>query len=320
MKKKLGVLLKILISLGLTIWLIRKGEFNLEFIKSGFFNLPLLILFSGLTLGQVVLGAARTYVLMQFQNSEEASFKKVVFVSWASIFIATVAPTALIGEAYKIKQMIGVDTLTNKDNSFYATLFNKLFTVLGLMIIVAVAGLILEHYSEAVLSLLYFAYGFILLVVVSFFLQKWIFRGLNLFTPFLRILEKKAFLKRRWDNLLCYKDNLIEHPKNLGLVICISLGLQVLNVLSFVLIILAINPNLTSSIASLLCVIPLGIVAILLPISILGLGVGHIAFSKLLSLVGISNGADVFTIYVAFSFIFGLLGGIPFLLLFRKEK
>jgi hypothetical protein len=58
----------------------------------------------------------------------------------------------------------------------------------------------------------------------------------------------------------------------------------------------------------------------MLPISISGLGVGHLAFSKLLGLYNIQNGADVFTLFFLFSYIFNLIGILPFFWLFKKTS
>ena len=58
-----------------------------------------------------------------------------------------------------------------------------------------------------------------------------------------------------------------------------------------------------------------------LPISVGGLGVGHIAFAETLSSVGYKQGADIFTIFYILSSIFNIVGGIPFIYgLFRKNQ
>jgi hypothetical protein len=66
-------------------------------------------------------------------------------------------------------------------------------------------------------------------------------------------------------------------------------------------------------------VIPLEIIAMALPISISGIGVGHLAFFKLIGLFGIMSGADIFTIYFACSYVFNLIGLVPFLMLQKKR-
>ena len=66
-------------------------------------------------------------------------------------------------------------------------------------------------------------------------------------------------------------------------------------------------------------VIPLEIIAMVLPISISGIGVGHTAFSKLLGMFGIMSEADIFTIHFAYSYVFNLIGLVPFLMLQKKR-
>jgi len=60
-------------------------------------------------------------------------------------------------------------------------------------------------------------------------------------------------------------------------------------------------------------IVPTGLLISSLPISISGLGVGHVAFSELLQIYSISSGADAFSIYFTYSYIYNLVGIIPLL-------
>ena len=84
-------------------------------------------------------------------------------------------------------------------------------------------------------------------------------------------------------------------------------------------IIYAINPDFGGNFVNLVRVIPIGILIMTLPISFSGLGIGHVAFSQLLTPLGILNGSDIFTIFFAFSYLFNLLGLIPFVKLLKKS-
>src|SRR5262249_17991236 len=66
-------------------------------------------------------------------------------------------------------------------------------------------------------------------------------------------------------------------------------------------------------------VFPLGLLTMLLPISPSGFGVGHVAFDRLFSMIGLEGGANVFNVFLIGQITPGLCGVIPYLAL-RKER
>jgi hypothetical protein len=64
-------------------------------------------------------------------------------------------------------------------------------------------------------------------------------------------------------------------------------------------------------------VYPLGMLSVLLPISYAGFGVGHLAFEKLFTMVGLTNGANVLNVYLIGQIVPCLSGVIPYLMLKR---
>jgi hypothetical protein len=65
-------------------------------------------------------------------------------------------------------------------------------------------------------------------------------------------------------------------------------------------------------------IFPLGVMTTALPLAPGGLGVGHVAFDKLFSLVGMSGGANVFNVMVLVQLALNLTGFVPYLL-YKKE-
>jgi hypothetical protein len=66
-------------------------------------------------------------------------------------------------------------------------------------------------------------------------------------------------------------------------------------------------------------VFPLGLLTLLLPISPAGFGVGHVAFDRLFTMVGLEGGATIFNVFLIGQIVPGLLGVIPYLSL-RRER
>lgn len=75
------------------------------------------------------------------------------------------------------------------------------------------------------------------------------------------------------------------------------------------------NPG--ADLARVALVYPLGMLTVVLPISLSGLGVGHIAFEQLFALVGLSGGANVFNVFIVGILVPSVLGAIPYLILKR---
>lgn len=64
-------------------------------------------------------------------------------------------------------------------------------------------------------------------------------------------------------------------------------------------------------------VFPLGMLTVILPISLAGIGVGHVAFDRLFAIIGLHGGATVFNVYLIGQLAPCLLGAIPYLALRR---
>jgi uncharacterized membrane protein YbhN (UPF0104 family) len=60
-------------------------------------------------------------------------------------------------------------------------------------------------------------------------------------------------------------------------------------------------------------IFPFGILVTALPLAPGGLGVGHAAFDRLFSMVGLPGGANVFNVYVLTQLVLNLLGVFPYL-------
>ncbi len=67
-------------------------------------------------------------------------------------------------------------------------------------------------------------------------------------------------------------------------------------------------------------ILPMGILAIALPIAPGGLGVGHMAFEQLFTMAGISGGANIFNVQVLGFLAISLIGIVPYLMLRGKQR
>lgn len=74
------------------------------------------------------------------------------------------------------------------------------------------------------------------------------------------------------------------------------------------------------SYAAVATVFPIGLLTLVLPISVAGVGVGHVAFDALFETIGLPGGANVFNVYLFGALGPCLFGVIPYLALRRSES
>lgn len=72
-------------------------------------------------------------------------------------------------------------------------------------------------------------------------------------------------------------------------------------------------------VATIALLFPTGMLSLMLPISVAGVGVGHMAFEQLFEAVGLSAGANVFHVFLVGNIGPTLLGAIPYLFLRRTR-
>jgi uncharacterized membrane protein YbhN (UPF0104 family) len=72
-------------------------------------------------------------------------------------------------------------------------------------------------------------------------------------------------------------------------------------------------------ISALSVIIPIGLLTMVLPVSVAGVGVGHMAFDQLFSAVGLTGGANAFHVFLVGNVGPMLLGAIPYLVLRRTR-
>jgi hypothetical protein len=72
-------------------------------------------------------------------------------------------------------------------------------------------------------------------------------------------------------------------------------------------------------VATISVIFPVGLLTMVLPVSVAGVGVGHMAFDQLFAAVGLSGGANAFHVFIVGNVGPMLLGAIPYLVLRRSR-
>lgn len=316
---KILLILKLIISPILILWLIKNDHFSIENLKLGLTNSHLFIVFVLLTLLQLILSSYRTQILFRFKKINLQDFIVILKISWASIFINCIAPSSIFGDFFRIKELIKFDSEVNKDNSVYASIFSKFFSFLGLITVSLFATIAFgNNYNVNLKTISYLSFAILFFSLTAFFLGEKISLGVENLIQYMTKSLKNNFIQKRIHNFNLYLAHLLRNKSISLKAFLSSLSIQIFNTTSLILIIYALNPETSANPLLLIALVPIGIFLMTLPISFSGLGVGHLAFAELLKIVGIYNGADVFTIFFAFSFLFNLIGIIPFFYIWKK--
>ncbi len=320
-KDQVAFLGKFLISATVLYWLYVNGEISYKNVELAATNKKLILSFIILTFMQLLLGAVRMHSLMQFKKTKSKVYGKLVLISWASSFIHCIAPSALFGEAYRVKELMSLGSDHKKDVSVYTAIYSKIFSFVSLIIISICAALMLQYSFNSTIdlskSLLFISIFSLLVLFIVMSSLLYIFR--EKFSSYI-CKNDQGYISRRISALLQFNLDVVGNARHAMFILAVSFSIQLLNIISIILIIFAINHAIYVSVLELIYLVPIGIIAMLLPVSISGLGVGNLAFSELLGRYGLMNGSDVFMVFFAFSYVFNLAGLFPMLILVMKKK
>jgi uncharacterized membrane protein YbhN (UPF0104 family) len=316
----LKTLLKFLLAFALIYWLVNSGKLDFA-ILGGVLMFPLKVVISGLgMLGILCLVNLRYKIILAHKSEVKIPFMRLLKYNWIGMFFNSVLPGSVSGDFVKIFYIKDEDhSLTNKF-MLGSIIIDRVLGLFGLIIILGLFTVFnyseLSNFSPDIKKVLDFNL-FLFLCVILGLLSLFYFQDLPslLVKPFRRIsLLNKISIKllEIWDNLCGFKNKMVY-------LTLISTGLQLFSVIIFWFITKDFAEG-NFPIKYAFSIIPVGFVAISIPIAPSGLGVGHAVFHTLLGYIGIKNGADLFNIYFFLVLSFNLLGAIPYLLSKSKKQ
>lgn len=100
-------------------------------------------------------------------------------------------------------------------------------------------------------------------------------------------------------------------PRRLIAALAFAITVHVVGALLFAALTVAVTRQ-EVALATIAGIYPLGMLTLVVPISPAGIGVGHVAFDHLFTIVGLRGGATVFNVYLVSQISFCLLGAIPY--------
>jgi uncharacterized protein (TIRG00374 family) len=318
MKNALKLLFKFGFALGLIYWLVNSGKLDFNILNEVLKDpLRLIIAFIGL-LGVLALVTLRLRLILEHKSKVKIPFLKLMKYNWIGMFFNAVLPGSVSGDIVKIFYIKDEDKSLSNRFLFATVLIDRFVGLFGLIITLGLFTLI--NYSElTTLSIdikKLLDLNLVIFVGVIFgLLSLFFFQGLpeKLASPFKNLPVFNKIIPKlvdAWANLCMLKHRMVA-------LTLISVVIQSMAVVLFWYIVHPYSDG-DFPFQYAFSLIPVGFVAISIPIAPSGLGVGHAIFHTLFGYIGIKNGADLFNIYFFMVLGVNLIGAIPYLL--NKSK
>jgi uncharacterized membrane protein YbhN (UPF0104 family) len=309
--------IKILVAAGLIYWLLTSGK--LDFILLAKLHEHPWMVFSSVSISLInmALVSYRWETILRVRAMVTLPISGLFRISWIGQFFSSVLPGSVSGDLVKILYVQKFDKSFTKKFVFASILIDRVMGLCGLILLVGISSLLFGGHilknAPAMKPLLNMNYGLVVLVIVSFaffyFCHHWIrkfFEKGETINP--AIFQKLIIL---WDDIVLFRTQML---KAIGL----SIIVQFNGVLIFWFLIKPFVGGHMDFVQS-LAFIPLGLMALALPVAPSGLGVGHAIFQKLFEFSGIDNGASLFNLYFVVTLSINVLGVIPYLLTKARE-
>jgi uncharacterized protein (TIRG00374 family) len=312
-------LLKSILGIALVVWLIQSGKLNFSLITASLQNGPEMIYGLALIILQGAMAAFRFLLIVNTKSKEKNSYFKILKLNWIGMFFSTIIPGAVSGDLIKFYYLKKENPSMTKTILFTSLFLDRILGLLGLLFISTIISTL--FYSDIVahspklihaLRFNYFLFAGGIAIFIIIFSSKKLQKIIMHFIFKIPTIGKK--ITPKLEQVFSFNG----HKKTLYLCLFISVLNQFLNILGFWII---ARPFFTVDIPLqyLFSFIPIGLIAVAIPISPAGLGVGHAIFQNLFTFVNISNGADLFNLYFITNVSVNLLGVIPYILA-KKEK
>lgn len=311
--------LKVLFAAAIVTWLLKSGklDFSLvgESIRSGWSWLICIMLI----VVQAAVSGLRWRILLKIKSTAKLPILSMFKLTWIGLFFNSVLPGAVTGDLIKLVYARDLDR--DLDRTFLVTtaLVDRILGLIGLLFLLGMFSIFnyseLASYGDKMRNILHF--NFILFAGVIFFLAL-LFLPEKITLPIRDYMSKIPLLGAKIKKTLDQVWLIGADKKAIIKCLLISVALQFSNVLGFWIITAPFYGH-ELSMMQIFTFVPLGQMAVAVPISPAGIGVGHVIFETLFSFVGVSRGASLFNLYFLCVVFVNIMGFFPYVLSGKKH-
>lgn len=302
----LKTILKIAIAIGILYWLISQGKLDFSLIGESFRSPKFFIISSILVSLQLLIGAYRLGFLLKIK-SQNIRGRNLISAQWIGQLFSTVLPGAFTSDILKVGYIKKVDQNLSRSYILFSILIDRIIGLNSLLLIAGISSLI--FYSKLI-TLNPMVEKIILLNIILFVLSL---LGMSLI--FLKTEHQNKLLKfvptQKLKSMASEVWVLSEYKLQFFWAYLASILGHMLSLTAFWVINYPFFEH-PISLEYITTLIPIGHIAVVIPISPGGVGVGHAAFATLFQFINHSNGASLYNVYWIMCLIINLFGIIPF--------
>ena len=313
MKELIKLILKFAFAGAIIYWLVQRGQIDFTMIPKSLEYKHLWAATFAILLPIVFMTSYRWRMLLRVKSQVHLPFLSILRLTWVGMFFSAVLPGAVTGDLVKLVYARSLDHNLSKSFLLTSILMDRVIGLLGLLSLLGISTII--HYSELIAvspkmeTLVHFNFLIFFGVLTAL---ACIFIPARIQNRVLQLAGLLPFVGERIVKLLESVWIFGKHYKTIALSLLISFVVQFCNLLAFWTIIQPFLP-IALPFRFAFSFIPLGLVAIAIPITPAGLGVGHAFFANLFAFFHVNNGASLFNFYFLASLTMNLLGIFPYL-------
>jgi uncharacterized protein (TIRG00374 family) len=312
-------LLKLAVAAALIYWLVAQGKLDFRQLRI-FWTDPYALMFNVAIwfFCYTLAGAFRWYLLLRGQKLD-VTYPRAVALGLIGFFFNTAMPGAVGGDIVKAIYVVREQNAESRAPAMVTVLLDRVAGLVGLFVMAGIAvaanlELAMGNRNIAKMSS-FIGLGCLAIVVgavLVFFPHK---EGRD---PIRALLGKKvpgfSLLAKIYDATRAYR----HQPLRLIAVVGITVVLQTISLFYGIYMTRQLT-GVTPDLPTYATIYPIGLLATALPLAPGGMGVGHLAFDRLYSLVGWHGGSNVFNVMILGQLALNLLGVIPYVL-FKSKR
>ena len=312
-------LLKFALIAGILYYLIVSDRLNFErLFLFGEHPRMLFTLLAVLVFWIVPLTALRWWLLLRAIGLE-VLFSRANLLTWIGNFFNTALPGAVSGDVVKGYYIIRSQRKEGKTPAFTTVLIDRFVGLFGLIVMAFFALIFNLNFiagQSALFPLVWIISGLFAGTILFYAIVVFPFKEGK--DPFIRLLKNLPGQKLSVKVYRAFKT--YQHQK-LTLIVTLLMSIAIHSSIAFLFFQIAQMLGVKElSLATQFFIMPIGLIVVALPIAPGGVGVGHLAFGELYRYVGISEGADIFNLFIIIQLAVYLLGVIPYLLCGGKYR
>lgn len=318
-KNLIVFVVKLAVAAALIGWLIRSGMLKVGAL-SVFLDRPILLAADlALFAFAVMTGTLRWRALLALAGAE-IPLARAVQLQMTALFFNVVIPGNVGGDVVKALYVAREEAPHKRTAILLVVFVERLVGLAGLVLVASAVALLRAPtlWANAQLRQLAIAVGLLGLCTVV---------GPVLFVAFMRTAGHRleawttgtTAIAKLLGRLVAAARLLASGPRNLVTALALSMATHA-GTITFFMVLTRVITGKDVPFSSIATVFPLGVLTMILPIAPAGLGVGHVAFERLFAMIGLSDGATVFNVYVVGQLAPCLLGVVPYLALRRSGK